>query len=169
MTRGRAAATGLLAAGLVLAGCGVQPTGVLDAGESAAGLTKGLRLYYVSDTGRLEGVSRPDIQLTELGGVIKLLMDPPAPELRSGLNTLVRTGSYTVTGGKDRITVRIPDLSLSTSSVHDRNLTGQLVCSLARASAVLDNSGATRPDDVQVTLRPERGELGPYVCSDFLK
>ncbi|QEU92780.1 hypothetical protein [Streptomyces kanamyceticus] len=162
---------------LVLTGCGVRPTGVVDAGEPASGLTKGLRIYFVSETGRLEGVSRPDERVREPAAVIKLLMTgPDESERRSGLTTLVRSGQFDVTGDGDRLTVRISDLTLDPASVNDRNYTGQLVCSLARAQAVLDKNGRTRPDDVRVTVRaipPEgveqEGELGPYVCSDFLK
>ncbi|MGW2225171.1 hypothetical protein [Streptomyces formicae] len=172
-------AVALAAAALVLtlAGCGVRPTGIVDAGEPASGLTKGLRIYFVSETGRLEGVTRSDEPLREPAAVIKLLMSgPDESERRSGLTTLVHGGRFEVTGDGDRLTVRVFDLLLDPASVNDRNYTGQLVCSLARAQAVLDKSGRTRPDDVRVAVRavPPEGvqreaELGPYVCSDFLK
>lgn len=161
----------------LLTGCGVRPTGIVDAGEPATGLTKGLRIYFVSETGLLEGVTRPDEAVREPAAVIKLLMSgPDESERRSGLTTLVHRGQFDVTGGGDKLTVRISDLALDPASVNDRNYTGQLVCSLARAQAVLDKSGRIRPDDVRVTVRavPPEGveqeaELGPYVCSDFLK
>ncbi|MFJ2771150.1 hypothetical protein [Streptomyces sp. NPDC087300] len=167
----------LVAAALVLTGCGVRPTGVVDAGEPASGLTKGLRIYFVSETGRLEGVTRSGEGFDEPGAVIKLLLSgPDESEQRAGLTNLVRGGQYDVTGSGDRLTVRIVDMALDPASVNDRNFTGQLVCSLARAQAVFDKSGRTRPDDVRVTVRaiaPEGvrqdEELGPYVCSDFLK
>lgn len=164
-----AALLGVLLGALLVGGCGVRPTGVIDAGEPASGLTKGLRLYYVSEAGRLEGVSRPDTEIRELAAVIKLLMAPTEAERRTGLSTLVMFETYEVTGGGDRVTLHVPGVVFEESSVENRNLTGQLVCSLARASAVLDKRGRTRPDDVQVTIRPEKGSLGPYVCSDFLK
>ncbi|MEU7578761.1 hypothetical protein AB0B50_14280 [Streptomyces sp. NPDC041068] len=162
---------GLGLAALALAGCGVRPTGVVDAGEAAGGLTKGLRIYFVDETGRLQGVSRSDENVRETTAVIKLLMGgPDEGEQRAGLNTLVKEGQFEVTGGGSRLTLRMPDTLIDPTSVSDRNLTGQLVCSLARASAVLDKSERTRPDDVRVTVVPqEGGELGPYVCSDFLK
>ncbi|WP_107410296.1 hypothetical protein [Streptomyces luteocolor] len=161
---------GLVLVALSVVGCGVRPTGVVDAGEAASGLTKGLRIYFVSEAGRLEGVSRPGSRIRQPIDVIKLLMGPEESERRSGLSTLVRSGEYEVTGEGDRLTVRIPDTVLQPTSVQDRNLAGQLVCSLARARAVLDKSGRTRPDDVRVTVRGDAGgELGPSVCSDFLK
>ncbi|MFE0172431.1 hypothetical protein ACFWZ2_08950 [Streptomyces sp. NPDC059002] len=177
--KGVGVAAGVVALGVLVAGCGVRPSGVVDAGEPASGLTKGLRIYFVSETGRLEGVSRSAEGVREPAGVIKLLLaGPTEAEQRAGLTSLVHGGgSYDVTGEGRRLTVRIPDMILNPSSVSDRNLTGQLVCSLARAQAVLDKKGRTRPDDVRVTVRGDTEE-GPgqesdsgsdYVCSDFLK
>ncbi|MEV5983988.1 hypothetical protein AB0L85_03115 [Streptomyces sp. NPDC052051] len=159
---------------LLLAGCGVRPTGVLDGGEAAGGLTKGLRLYFVSQTGRLEAVARPDIpaaKVTDPNGVIKLLMGgPSAAERAAGLTTLVTSETgYGATVDRDEVTVRVPDLGLSPSSTGDRNLMGQLVCSIARARAAADGSGTTRADDIRVTVRPRSGTAGTYVCSDFLR
>ncbi|MEV0125128.1 hypothetical protein AB0I16_26935 [Streptomyces sp. NPDC050703] len=156
---------------LLAAGCGVRSTGVVDGGEAASGLTKGLRIYFVSETGRLEGVSRPTPKITEPASVIKLLMTGPTEgERRTGLTTLITNGPYDVTGAGDELAVRVPDTVLDPASVADRNLAGQLVCSLARARSVLDEDGRTRPDDVRVTVRGEAGgRLGPYVCSDFLE
>ncbi|WP_249924343.1 hypothetical protein [Streptomyces alboniger] len=169
---------GVVMVALALTGCGVRPTGVVDAGGSASGLTKGLRLYFVSESGRLEGVPRPDQPIRAPVDVVKLLMGGPSEaEKRSGLTTLLTDGQYEVTGEGDRLSVRLSGMILDPTSVRDRNLTGQLVCSLARARAVLDESGRTRPDDVRVTVASEGdgtgsggggGELGPYVCSDFL-
>ncbi|MEU6822854.1 hypothetical protein ABZ921_19680 [Streptomyces atriruber] len=166
----RGAGVALAVVALGLAGCGVQPTGVVDAGEAAGGLTKGLRIYFVSETGRLEGVTRA-LPISEPAAVIKLLMSGPSKaEQQTGLTTLIDSGRFDVTGKGNRITVRTPDLVLDPAALDDRNRTGQLVCSLARARAVLDERGRTRPDDVRVTVIPEGGgELGPYVCSDFLK
>ncbi|MFH8608912.1 hypothetical protein ACH4D5_15680 [Streptomyces sp. NPDC018029] len=163
-------AVAVVVVALTLTGCGVRPTGVVDAGEAAGGLTKGLRIYFVSETGRLEGVTRTT-PIREPAAVIKLLMSGPTEaEQRSGLTSLVDSGSFEVTGDGDRLSVRVPAATLDPTSVGDRNLTGQLVCSLARARAVLDKRGRTRPDDVRVSVHPAEGAaLGPYVCSDFLK
>ncbi len=167
---GRMRHVGVVLMALVLAGCGVRPTGVVDAGAPASGLTKGLRLYFVSEAGRLEGVPRPGQEIREPADVIKLLMSPTESEKRSGLTTLVSGGPYDVTGKGDRLSVRVPGWELDPASVQHRNLAGQLVCSLARARSVLDRSGRTRPDDVRVTVvfAAGGGELGPHVCSDFL-
>ncbi|MER5299370.1 hypothetical protein ABT039_07865 [Streptomyces lasiicapitis] len=159
---------------VLLAGCGVRPTGVLDGGEAAGGLTKGLRLYFVSQTGRLEAVSRPEIpayKVTDPNGVIKLLGSGPTDaERASGLTTMLGTGAqYRATVAGNAVTVHVPMADLSHSAVDDRNLMGQLVCSIARARAVADDKGTTRADDIRVTLRPQSGRSKSHVCSDFLK
>ncbi|WP_349632845.1 hypothetical protein [Streptomyces sp. ML-6] len=145
--------------GMVLVGCGVQPTGVVDAGEPASGLTRGMRLYYASADG-LRAVPLIDREVDDLNGVLKLLGQEP-PE---GLISLVRLGGYSATGSGARVTVGID--GLYGDSGRDQG-TGQLVCTLARAQSVLEPE--VGPDDVEVTLRPSEGAaLGPYRCADFL-
>ncbi|MFD9907368.1 hypothetical protein [Streptomyces sp. NPDC059063] len=166
-----------LTAVLLLAGCGVRPTGVLDGGGSAGGLTKGLRLYFVSQALRLKALSRPTVPMTchgDFSGVIKYLVaGPTEAERASGLTTLLEEGSYEATAKGDTVTVRAPVPELSASRPGDRNVLGQLVCSFARARAVSggdgDGDGAKRTDDIRVTVRPWDGRSGTYVCSDFLK
>ncbi|MFD4996527.1 hypothetical protein [Streptomyces buecherae] len=154
-----------LGLGLVLglAGCGVQPTGVVDAGEPASGLTRGMRLYYASEGG-LRAVPLLDREVTELNSVIKLLAQgPPAAEQRDGLTSLVQLNGASATGSGSRVTVRYE----GPYPADGRDLgTGQLVCTMARAQAVLDPE--VRTDDVEVTIRPSDGDpLGPYRCAEF--
>ncbi|MFF3392679.1 hypothetical protein ACFYW1_17350 [Streptomyces sp. NPDC002669] len=145
--------------GAVLVGCGVQPTGVIGAGEPASGLTRGMRLYYASAAG-LRAVPLIDQEVGDLAGVLKLLGQEP-PE---GLISLVRLGGYSATGSGTRVTVSIE--GLYGGSGHDQG-TGQVVCTLARAQSVLEPKVGA--DDVEVTLRPSEGAaLGPYRCADFL-
>lgn len=149
-------------------GCGIQPTDVIDAGEPATGLTKALRIYYVRE-GRLEGVSRPALELRGFDEVFKLMgTDPTTAEQERGLTNLltdsVKLGGYQVTGSGTRITLSSREDTFS--GVRTRLPNGQWVCTLARVQAVLDPS--VRPDDVQVTLKGPDAPLGPYQCSDFL-
>ncbi|MCX5339852.1 hypothetical protein [Streptomyces atratus] len=148
-----------------LVGCGVQPTGVIGAGEPASGLTRGIRLYYASDNG-LRAVPLPDKEIKDLDAVMKLLAVGPSPaEQRDGLTSLVQQlGGYSVTGTGTRVTVHLD--GPYAESGRDQG-TGQLVCTLARAQSVLDPK--VRTDDVEVTLRPSEGAaLGPYRCAEFL-
>ncbi|WP_411147024.1 hypothetical protein [Streptomyces sp. x-80] len=154
----------VLALAVILAGCGVPPTGVLDAGEPATGLTKGLQLYYVRDT-TLQGVPRPDTPITDLTSVVKLLAEAPTrAERERGLINLVRLNrTYEATGTGHHLTLRAPGTNLSGKRSH--LAAGQLVCSLARAQGVLHKE--VRPDEVQVTLDGQGKPLGPYQCSQF--
>ncbi|MCX5207369.1 hypothetical protein OG897_38955 [Streptomyces sp. NBC_00237] len=165
MIRTRAAVTGTLCA-LLLSACGVQPTGVIGAGEPATGLTKGLRLYYVSKSGRLEGVSRPDLTpVRNLADALKYLAGGPnSAEQKRGLTSpLGPPPSYEVTGNGDRVVLRSPETILP-GGIDDLP-TGQLVCTLARAQSLLTKG--VRPDDVQVTFEG-KGTAGPYRCGTYL-
>ncbi|ALO13190.1 hypothetical protein AQF52_7604 [Streptomyces venezuelae] len=151
--------------GLVLVGCGVQPTGVIGAGEPASGLTRGMRLYYASDSG-LRGVPLLDRRLQDLNSVVKLLAQGPGPaEQRDGLTSLVQElGGYTVSGSGARVTIHME--GAYPLSGRDQG-TGQLVCTLARAQSVLDPK--VKADDVEVSVRPTEGAVrGPYRCAEFL-
>lgn len=152
------------ALGIALMGCGVQPTGVVDAGEPASGLTSGMRLYFASSSG-LRGVSLLDHEIETLGGVMKrLAMGPSLAERNEGLTSVYEIGGYSVTGKGTRVTLRLEGGYPGTG----RDLgTGQLVCTLSRAQSVLDPE--VRADEVEVTLRPSEGAtLGPYRCAEFL-
>ncbi|MFE7106031.1 hypothetical protein ACFU98_07160 [Streptomyces sp. NPDC057575] len=151
------------ALGLALVGCGVQPTGVIGAGESASGPTRGMRLYYASAAG-LRAVPLIDKEIEDLNSVLKLLVSRTPPADQGGLTSLVQLGGYSATGSGTRVTVRLE--GLYGESGRDQ-ATGQLVCTLARAQSVLEPK--VRTDDVEVTLRPSEGEaLGPYRCPEFL-
>ncbi|MFH8881194.1 GerMN domain-containing protein [Streptomyces californicus] len=166
--RGGVLALAVLAAVLApLTGCGVgvRPTGVLDAGEPASGLTRGERLYYASDTG-LRAVPLLDREGDELAAVMKLLAQgPTAAERRQGLTTLLHApGGYTVTGDGPRVTVELEGPYWA--EARDQ-VTGQLVCTLASFQSVRE--AEVRADDVEVTIRPGEGPvLGPLRCAEFL-
>ncbi|MEU6504044.1 GerMN domain-containing protein [Streptomyces californicus] len=150
---------------LVGCGVGVRPTGVLDAGEPASGLTRGKRLYYASDTG-LRAVPLLDREGDELEAVMKLLAQgPTAAERRQGLTTLLHAPSgYTVTGDGPRVTVELTGPYWA--QARDQ-ATGQLVCTLASFQSVRE--AEVRADDVEVTIRPGEGPvLGPLRCAEFL-
>ncbi|MCW5250753.1 MULTISPECIES: hypothetical protein [unclassified Streptomyces] len=151
---------GVLAAvlGIVLMGCGVQPTGVIGAGEPASGLTRGMRLYYVSSSG-LRAVPLVDREIgKDIGWVLKLLLEPP-----EGLVNLLQLGGYTVSARGARVTVEIDGTYGGTGL--DLG-TGQMVCTLASARSVV--APEVGSDEVEVTLSPSSGpEQGPYRCADY--
>ncbi|MFD7714267.1 hypothetical protein [Streptomyces sp. NPDC059814] len=145
-------------------GCGVQPTGVIGAGGPASGLTRGMRLYFASDTG-LRAVPLLDRDIEDLGSVMKLLAQgPSAAEQREGLTTLVLApGGYTVTGDAARVTVVLEGPYWA--EARDQ-ATGQLVCTLASFQSVREEE--VRADEVEVTISPADGPaLGPLRCAEF--
>ncbi|MFD9034627.1 hypothetical protein ACFVZW_26355 [Streptomyces sp. NPDC059567] len=146
-----------------LAGCGVRPTEVIDAGEPASGLSTGLRIYFASDKG-LRAVPRHN-KLKDLNSVIKLLTaGPNTAEQTSGLLSLVEPpGSYDAVGNGTKVMLAMPGAHLTPDN---HLLSGQLVCSLAHAQSMLNPK--VHPDDVQVTLTSDGAPLGPYRCSYFL-
>ncbi|MER5490429.1 GerMN domain-containing protein [Streptomyces sp. NPDC002454] len=146
--------------GAALTGCGVQPTGVVEAGEPATGLTRGMRLYFASETG-LRAVPLLGRKVEDLAEVVKLLAQGPPPGYDEALTTLVHvSGTYEMTGRGTRVTMRL-------DGPHVDAGTGQLVCTLARAQAVLEPG--VRADEVEVTIEPDdRGPSGPHRCADFL-
>lgn len=74
------------ALGGALVACGVQPTGVVEAGEPASGPTRGMRLYYASAAG-LRAVPLLDQEIKDLISVLKLLAGKPPVEEGSGLTS----------------------------------------------------------------------------------
>ncbi|MFI2415753.1 hypothetical protein [Streptomyces sp. NPDC018947] len=162
--RRRRPAGAAVALGILLAGCGVPPTGVVEAGEPASGLTRGARLYFAS-AGGLRPVPVDDTEITNLDTVLKLLLLGPPPGGRAdGLTSYVELPGFSATGTGTRVTLHLD--GPYPGSGRDQG-TGQLVCTLARAQSVLVPE--VRTDDVEVTVRPAGSSpLGPYRCADFL-
>ncbi len=83
---------GALIAGL-LAGCGIQSTGVVDAGEPAEGVAVGGNVYLVGTADQVEAVPR-----TGLGGgdveaaVVSLLAGPEDVERAAGFRSALPDG-----------------------------------------------------------------------------
>ncbi|WP_370943897.1 hypothetical protein AB5J62_32945 [Amycolatopsis sp. cg5] len=153
----------ILAACLLVTGCGVQPTGVVDGGPPIAGVSEGMRLYFVTDQG-VRGVARPGLELSSLDGVIKLLMGGlNQVEIANGYTTLVViAGPFSAWSVNGQVTLRLPKTPVDSVT---GMFAGQLVCTLARAETVLNG---TRPDAVRVTIIADGGTAGPYQCFQFL-
>ncbi|MEO3976249.1 hypothetical protein [Streptomyces sp. CAU 1734] len=150
------------ALGLALTGCGVQPTGVIGAGEPATGLTRGVRMYYASASG-LRAVPLLNVEVKNLETVVKLLHGEP-PERPDDVYTLVDLPGYNVSGKGNKVTVLLADAY--PQSQRDQ-ATGQLVCTLASTQSVLDPK--VRAENVEVTIRSYEGiRLDPVKCSDFM-
>jgi hypothetical protein len=64
------------------AGCGVQPTGVVDAGEPAKGIVPGTTVYFVF-RGQLAPVRRPELRPDNPKATLQSLFDGPTAEEES--------------------------------------------------------------------------------------
>ncbi|QDY75581.1 GerMN domain-containing protein [Streptomyces qinzhouensis] len=161
---------------VLLTGCGVRPTGVLDGGKSAGGLTTGHRLYFVSPTGRLEAVARPGTRnesIEDPNGVLKGLRVGPTQSERevAGLTTLMGDDDgarYVAKVSDGLVYVSVSHHSLSLTTVDDRNLLGQIVCSIARSRAVL-GGGKQRTEEIPVVVQTGDGRSKKYGCAEFME
>lgn len=60
---------------LLLAGCGVRPSGVTDGGEAPTGVAPGVTLYFVDAHGDLRPQLRPTRRLGSISEALALLLD----------------------------------------------------------------------------------------------
>ncbi|MFH8404254.1 hypothetical protein ACH4FX_05685 [Streptomyces sp. NPDC018019] len=161
---------GLLAAALgglsasALTGCGIAPTGVIDAGEPAHGVkapgkpAPDVQLYFLGPAG-MRAASRPANAPVGPEEAIQLLLaGPNEAERQRGLTNVlpVLPGRITAEAQDGAVTVRLPVNAkrLDTPSM------SQLVCTAANANV----PGSRRPSDVRVTLVGDGVRVGPMVC-----
>ncbi|MEV0824720.1 hypothetical protein [Nonomuraea rubra] len=149
----------VLAAGLVslaaVAGCGVRPSDVIEAGDPPSGRvapTWPITLYLVQN-GRLSAVKRSGPPLTPADTLTLLADGPSARERSRGLTTEVpsEAGPFEVTAapaGHLVVTLSTPVVDLSALAVE------QIVCTAA----------ATADGPAQVTVVGAGQSAGPRTC-----
>ncbi|WP_234440753.1 hypothetical protein [Streptomyces rimosus] len=169
--RARRIALGALLAGALgalsastLTGCGIAPTGVIDAGEPAYGVkapgkpVPDVQLYFLGPAG-LRAASRPAKAAVGPEEAVQLLMEGPnEAERQRGLTNVlpVIPGRITADVQDGAVTLRLP---LNAKRLDTPSLS-QLVCTAANASV----PGSGRPADVRVTLVGGGVKVGPMVC-----
>ncbi|WP_405060757.1 hypothetical protein OG474_03725 [Kribbella sp. NBC_01505] len=127
-----------LLAAITLAGCGIQPSGVVDGGEAPTGLATGPTLYFVNASQHLVAEPRQAARLGTIADAVALLL--AGPGVSGNLHTEI-----TPDGGA-RVDVAItPDvidlrLPLTIDDVTPLGI-DQLVCT---ALAVYVQSGGSR-------------------------
>lgn len=133
---------------LLLAGCGVQPSGVSDGGEPPSGVAPGVTLYFVGARGELRPQLRRTGHLGTVSEAMSLLLLGPGD---SGLRTQITSNATTqvvVTTAPGVIQLMVP------LSIHEVTPLGidQIVCT---ALGVHVQGGRSRSTKVQVrfTLR----------------
>ncbi|MFI7231678.1 GerMN domain-containing protein [Nonomuraea angiospora] len=151
----RALAAGLLSL-LAVAGCGVQPSDAIPAGDPPSGFVAPPRkiiLYLVKD-GRLRMVTRPDRRLPPADTLALLAAKPTASERARGLTTEVppEAAPFSLAAeptGHVKVTLSTPAGDLSTLALD------QIVCTVA----------AMAPESrVQITVAGAGQSVGPRDC-----
>jgi hypothetical protein len=82
----------LAALALLLAGCGVQPSGVADAGQPPTGLAPGVTLYFLDANRQLRPQPRQTGHLGTISDAVSLLLTGPGD---SGLHTEIASQGTT--------------------------------------------------------------------------
>lgn len=153
--RGLRTLVGAAAAALLLAGCGIPSTGVVEAGEPAAGLQPTTLLYFVRD-GVLYPVARPVPGPVTAEGAVSLLYK--GPDVRDRLMGVISalplpTALPSVrTSGSD-VTITLPAGAPLTRIAVD-----QLICTAAAAHAA-ETPETARPARVTLTT-PDGSRAG---------
>ncbi|GII61075.1 lipoprotein [Sphaerisporangium krabiense] len=153
-----------LAAGLIslvaVAGCGVQPSDAIRAGDPPNGpvaptIAPDLKItLYLVRNGRLRVVTRPGGRLSQADTLALLAAGPSATEQADGLTTDVppEAGPFSVTAepaGRLKVTQSIPAGELSPLAV------AQIVCTAA----------ATAPQSrAEITVVGDGQSVGPWNC-----
>ncbi|POX42593.1 hypothetical protein C3486_04775 [Streptomyces sp. Ru73] len=162
-TRTAAAALAALLA-CALAGCGIEPSDVIDAGEPATGLKSDgqapadVELFFLASTGLRAAARSAERPATPQRAVDLLLAGPNAAERQRGLTTALPDLHDKVTvapsGGRITITVPIDPERL------DQPAVSQLVCTAANGQV----PGGRQPEEIAVTVRGKGVEVGPLAC-----
>ncbi|MEU6350331.1 hypothetical protein ABZ896_13500 [Streptomyces sp. NPDC047072] len=133
----------LLVLSVLLAGCGIRPSGVAGAGEPLTGLAPGVTLYFVGGDGRLEPQLRRTGRLGTVSEAVSLLLSGPGD---AGLRTEIgpaATRQVVVTTASATIRLMVP---LTVDKVTARGI-DQIVCT---ALGVHVQGGGARQTRVQV-------------------
>ncbi|MEU6412719.1 hypothetical protein [Microbispora sp. NPDC046933] len=157
----------VLAAGLVslvaVAGCGVQPSDAIRAGDPPSGgvaptIAPAMKIIlYLVENGRLSAVTRPGRRLSQADTLALLAAGPTATEQADGLTTDVppEAGPFSVTAGPAghlAVSLSTPAGELSALAVE------QIVCTAAAAAP-------ERP--AQITVVGAGQSVGPRNCPEL--
>ncbi len=145
----------LAATVFLLAGCGVQPSGVTDGGEAPTGVAPGITLYLVDAHGQLRPDPRPTGHLGSISDALALLLSVPGgsdPHTEIAPTPVTRV-SVTPTTGALQLSVPL--------TIHDVTPLGidQIVCTALGAHV---QAGGDRSTKVQVRFvqpTPESDKL----------
>ena len=149
----------------LLAGCGVQPSGVSDGGEAPTGVAPGMTLYFVDANQQLRPQLRPTGRLGTISDAMALLLTGPGP---AGTDVHTEIAPTSVT--RVYVTPTTGALQLSVPlTIHDVTPLGidQIVCT---ALGVHVQGGGDRTTKVQVrfvqpTPESDRARTCPLITA----
>jgi hypothetical protein len=147
--------TWLVALALLVAGCGVQPSGVEDVGQAPTGVASGVTLYFVDAHDRLQPQLRETEHLGTVAEAVSLLLSGPGG---SGMRTQIVSSEVTrvvVDTAPGLIRLRVP---LAGYEVTPLGI-DQIVCT---ALGVWVQGGGSKTTRVAVSLTSETDE--PRTC-----
>ncbi|WP_328675086.1 hypothetical protein [Streptomyces sp. NBC_00343] len=154
----------LLAMALLLSGCGIPPTGIVQSGDPASGLRSGVLLYFIADDGHLVPVSREIAEPVDVRQAIGLLFAGPDDRDRMlGLTTaLTRTPPPAINTQDALVTLRLPAGTDPLPPLAAR----QLICTTAEARLTEDRNTVTTGVTV-VVIEPggQRTRGSSHGCS----
>ncbi|MGP4009695.1 hypothetical protein [Streptomyces sp. 4N124] len=139
---------------VLLTGCGIQPSGVIGAGEPPTGVAPGVTLYFVGADGDLEPRLRRTARLGTISDAVSLLLSGPGA---SGLRTEIApagTRQVVVTTASATVRLMVP---FTVDEVTPRGI-DQIVCT---ALGVHVQSGGSKDTKAQVQFvqpTPESAE-----------
>lgn len=148
------------ASALLVAGCGIQPSGVTESGHAPTGVAAGVTLYLVDAERHLVAQQRPTGQLGTTAEALALLLavSDDSDELHTeiGSTTVTRVFVQSVPG---LITLHVP------LTRDDMTQTGvdQIVCT-AVASVVQDGASRATKVNIQFTEGPEAEQQRLRTC-----
>ncbi|MCK2220415.1 hypothetical protein MF672_042420 [Actinomadura sp. ATCC 31491] len=140
---------------VLLAGCGIQPSGVTGGGRAPTGVAPGVTLYFIGAHGELRPQLRPTGRLGTIPEALALLLAGPGDsDVRTGIapTTNTRVGVAAAPGVTE---IRVP---LTADDVTARGI-DQLVCT---ALGVHVQSGGARSMKVRIIFTldtPESDKL----------
>ncbi|MET7999461.1 hypothetical protein [Nonomuraea glycinis] len=145
----------LTALAVMVAGCGIQPSEVIDAGQAPTGVASGATLYFVDADDRLRPQLRRTDHLGTIAEALAWLLTGPGEDLRTQITTTEGVTRVFVETTPDLIDLRLP---LATYEVTPLGI-DQIVCT---ALGVWVQSGGSRTTKVRLgfTLAtPESAKL----------
>ncbi|MEW1654619.1 MULTISPECIES: hypothetical protein [unclassified Streptomyces] len=163
----RRTALGVLAGVLTaaaLAGCGIEPTDVIDAGLPASGVRDpgkpqaDVQLFFYGPDGLHSATRRAKEPLDPQAAIDLLMEGPNHAERMRGLSSVVPKfpAPLTASASQGRVDITLP----VNAKLLDPASLNQLVCTAANARV----PGGKRPGLVMVTLAGEGVRVGPMVC-----